>query len=433
MATNAWRDASAAPDPAERLARVAQAKRELLLAVNRAKLPREELEDCFAQATLELVVRARRSPFASDLHAANALEQKFASRITDRVRAISGRSPIAAILRGAASLDDQDAENTPPVAVDHAARVESQALARHDLRALRELAAELTDDQRLVLACQVSLGMDCAEFCARYGWSAEKFRKVAQRARAKLRSLLEAYDQGERCRALEPALLAVVGRVADHDQEALVREHTGNCLGCARTLRDLRAAERGVAAVIPLPALASVGLAAKLGAISLAARRLVHLAPNADAAGGGATAAGGSALSVGAAKLGVTALCVAGAAGSYAVCSTVGALPGAAAKTSHHRAARPAPKPPAAFIRVPLARVTGEAANASSAGRRRSLRHKQTQARRARSSEFARTQPDAQAQHEFDNAAAAKGATATPASDVAPAEASQEFATEFGP
>jgi hypothetical protein len=249
----------------------------------------------------------------------------------------------------------------------------------------------------------------------------------------KLRSLLEAYDQGERCRALEPALLAVVGRVADHDQEALVREHAGNCLGCARTLRDLRAAERGVAAVIPLPVLASVGLAAKLGAISLAARRLVHLAPNADAAGGGATAAGGSALSVGAAKLGVTALCVAGAAGSYAVCSTVGALPGAAAKTSHHRVARPAPKPPAAFIRVPLARVTGEAANASSAGRRRSLRHKQTQARRARSSEFARTQPDAQAQHEFDNAAAAKGATATPASDVAPAEASQEFATEFGP
>src|SRR5438045_2024083 len=105
MASNACSDASAAPDPAERVARAAQAKRELLLAVNRSKLPREDLEDCFAQATLELVTRARRAPFESDLHAANALEQKFASRVTDRVRAISGRSPIAAMLRNAASLD----------------------------------------------------------------------------------------------------------------------------------------------------------------------------------------------------------------------------------------------------------------------------------------------------------------------------------------
>src|SRR5882724_11189291 len=130
------------PDPADRVAVVAQAKRELLLSVNRAKLPREELEDCFAQATLELVVRARRAPFESDAHAANALEQKFASRITDRVRAISGRSPMAAILRAAASLDgDGDGESL--VVVDRSARVEQQALARHELRALRELAAEL--------------------------------------------------------------------------------------------------------------------------------------------------------------------------------------------------------------------------------------------------------------------------------------------------
>jgi hypothetical protein len=93
MATNAWSDATRTPDPADRVAVVAQAKRELLLSVHRSKLPREELEDCFAQATLELVVRARRAPFASDAHAANALEQKFASRITDRVRAISGAEP----------------------------------------------------------------------------------------------------------------------------------------------------------------------------------------------------------------------------------------------------------------------------------------------------------------------------------------------------
>jgi hypothetical protein len=81
-----------AADPAERVAVVAQAKRELLLSVHRSKLPREELEDCFAQATLELVVRARRAPFESDAHAANALEQKFASRL-DEHREFSCRMP----------------------------------------------------------------------------------------------------------------------------------------------------------------------------------------------------------------------------------------------------------------------------------------------------------------------------------------------------
>src|SRR6476620_10325256 len=99
MATNAWSDGSIAADPAERVAVVAQAKRDALLWIYRFKLQREELEDCFAQATLELVVRARRAPFESDEHVANALAQKFASRITDRVRAFSGRSPKAAMLR----------------------------------------------------------------------------------------------------------------------------------------------------------------------------------------------------------------------------------------------------------------------------------------------------------------------------------------------
>src|SRR3954447_16195891 len=367
MAVDVRQPSWSGPDPADRVAVVAQAKRELLLSVHRAKLPREELEDCFAQATLELVVRARRAPFESDAHAANALEQKFASRITDRVRAISGRSPIAAILRGAVSLDVDGDEDAPVVVVDRAARVEQQALARHELRALRELAGELTEDQRLVLACQVSLGMDCAEFCERYGWSAEKFRKVAQRARAKLRSLMDAHDEGDRCRTLEPALLAVASRLADAEQIARVQAHLTSCLGCARSLRDMRAAERGVAAVLPVPTAIKAGLIVKAGGLVLALRRLLPFGPtgtgaSAESAGGGAIA-GGSMLSAGVAKLGVTALCVAGAAGSYAVCSQVGVLPGADAKTGRHARTRhetgsPSPAEVRAAAVVPAGRRT---------------------------------------------------------------------------
>ena len=61
---------------------------------------------------------------------------------------------------------------------------------RMDLRRVETLMRELTPDQRLVLISQVALGMPRAEFCRRYGWSPEKYRKVAQRARARLGRLM---------------------------------------------------------------------------------------------------------------------------------------------------------------------------------------------------------------------------------------------------
>jgi hypothetical protein len=45
-------------DPAEAVARVSAAKRDVLLRVHRHRLGFEDLEDCFSQATLELVARA---------------------------------------------------------------------------------------------------------------------------------------------------------------------------------------------------------------------------------------------------------------------------------------------------------------------------------------------------------------------------------------
>ncbi len=63
------------------------------------------------------------------------------------------------------------------------------ATLREELRRVRALAWSLTSDQRLVLAAQIGQ-IECSEFCLRYGWSAEKYRKVAQRARARLRALM---------------------------------------------------------------------------------------------------------------------------------------------------------------------------------------------------------------------------------------------------
>lgn len=174
-----------ARDLADEIALVAHGRRELLLRVHRHRLRRDDLEDCYSQATLELIsgVRGGRA-FASRRHAANALELRFLSRVRDRRRALGGRSPIQAALERAASLAGGGDEQLEPI--DAHASVESLVLAREELRALGRALRELTDDQRRVIASQFA-DEDCDACCRRLGWTREKYRKVAQRARARLR------------------------------------------------------------------------------------------------------------------------------------------------------------------------------------------------------------------------------------------------------
>jgi DNA-directed RNA polymerase specialized sigma24 family protein len=176
-------------DPVEEVALVARARRELLLRAHRFKLRREDLEDCYSQATLELLARARKGhAFSNRLHLGNALEQRFLSRVHDRRRALGGRSPMQAALEAAMSLGGAGEEQLE--IVDVRAELEKLVMLRQDLRRVEQLARDLTPDQRLVLAWQVGLQASGGEFCRRFGWSSEKYRKVAQRARARLTRLM---------------------------------------------------------------------------------------------------------------------------------------------------------------------------------------------------------------------------------------------------
>jgi RNA polymerase sigma factor (sigma-70 family) len=184
--------------------------------VYRDRLSHEDLEDCLGQAALELVARARARADGrqGERHIANALEQKFVSRIIDRQRAL-GRRPFTITTDANESEGMAGGDESPSFQIVAPNGEPSQrASTRDELERLREVAAELTDDQRLVLACQVSLGMDSAEFCERFGWSPEKFRKVAQRARTRLRTLLTEYELGDRCRRLEGDVLAYAAHAA---------------------------------------------------------------------------------------------------------------------------------------------------------------------------------------------------------------------------
>ncbi len=170
---------------------MAQAARRLLLSAHRHRLRWEDLEDCYSQATVELVAQARHGElrFSSRTHLRNMLELRFVSRVRDRRRALSGRSPAEVMLDGTLSLGGAG-EREVEIA-DVRADVERRTILRFELRSLERATHALSPDQRLVLACQIGLQMSAEEFCRTFGWSQDKHRKVAQRARTRLRRLLD--------------------------------------------------------------------------------------------------------------------------------------------------------------------------------------------------------------------------------------------------
>jgi hypothetical protein len=155
----------------QQVAQVSCARRNLLLRVHAFRLRREDLEDCYGQATLELLADAGRrgSVYASRAHLANTLEQRFLSRVHDRRRALAGRSPMEAALASAVPIDG--APEADLGIADAQTDVERLVLAREELSRINQLALLLTTEQRLVLRSQVSLEMDCRTFCAHFGWS----------------------------------------------------------------------------------------------------------------------------------------------------------------------------------------------------------------------------------------------------------------------
>jgi len=175
---------------------VAQARRELLLRAHRHRLRREDLEDCYSQATLELVTYARNGArLSSRAHLANILEQRFVSRIHDRRRALSGRSPMQAALETAISLGAL--EQARIEIVDVRADTERQALLRHELVRVQALAKQLTPDHADWYVAEVEV------WAARYG---EPSNAPVQRP-----SLLES-EAGAGAEGLEGADVGLEGK-----------------------------------------------------------------------------------------------------------------------------------------------------------------------------------------------------------------------------
>jgi hypothetical protein len=133
-------------EPLEEVALVARARRELLLRAHRHRLRREDLEDAYSQATLELLADARRgASYESRRDIETAIERRFVSRIRDRRRALAGRSPIQAALERSLSLTASVGEQEVDI-VDARAELETLVIARMELRRAEVLIRELTPD-----------------------------------------------------------------------------------------------------------------------------------------------------------------------------------------------------------------------------------------------------------------------------------------------
>lgn len=164
-----------------------RARRAFLLRLHRHKLRPHDLEDAYSQATYELLLFVLRGGrFACRRQLASAVEHRFLSRVSDRRRALAGRSPAQALLEDAAALDSEEARQAP--SREGWCDPERVVLLRQELREISAQLGRLTADQRLVIGSQ-ALAVDRAEFIATHRWSGEKYRKVAQRGRARLRAL----------------------------------------------------------------------------------------------------------------------------------------------------------------------------------------------------------------------------------------------------
>jgi hypothetical protein len=160
------------------LAEEAESLRRPLLAIHHDAARREDLEDLYAQAVLELLVRIRRDPTLREpAHIANALRLKFKSRIADHQRAVAGRSPIAAALARAAPIDSTGAPG-----MGRAPDLEEQVLVREAARELLGALAALPAQQRDAVLIAANMR----------GVLGETERKRSWRARLTLRARLRA-------------------------------------------------------------------------------------------------------------------------------------------------------------------------------------------------------------------------------------------------
>ena len=139
-----------------------------LLRAHRHRLRVQDLEDCLSQATLELVAQARAGARWAE-HGPRGACARAALRLARARSPPRGVGPQPDAGRAGEALALGAGEGLGARCPTSAPGPRSSCCCGMELRRLPRLARGLSPDQQLVLASQVSLQMECAEFCALTG------------------------------------------------------------------------------------------------------------------------------------------------------------------------------------------------------------------------------------------------------------------------
>jgi RNA polymerase sigma factor (sigma-70 family) len=197
----------------------------------------------------------------------------------------------------------------------------------------------------LVLKAQ---GHSYREICELTGWTYTKVNRCLTEGR---RSFLDRYagiESGDECRRWAPVISAIADGEASADDLIAIRPHLRNCPGCRAAVRDLRATQPALGALVPATAAASAAGSAP-GLLARLQEALVGM-PDRLALSAHKWQAGVEAASTG--KLAAVAASATAVAGG-GIAAVDGSAP------ANRPAARPAAPPPAARASAPahVARV----------------------------------------------------------------------------
>lgn len=199
------------------------------------------------------------------------------------------------LLRRRRDSGQLDAEQVAP-----GAGIAEEAATRERLRRLVTDLGELPERQRGALVMRELSGLDFDEIAAALGTSPAVARQTLYEARLSLRQMDEGREMS--CRAVSKALSDGDGRVTRRRD---VRAHLRSCAGCRGFRDQIKARERDLGALVPLPA---AGAAALLHGLLGGGSGGGGGGGVAAALGGGAAkSAGGAALLKGAATVAVVA------------------------------------------------------------------------------------------------------------------------------
>ena len=99
-------------------------------------------------------------------------------------------------------------------------------------------------------------GHSYAEIAELQGWTYTKVNRCITEGRRSFLERYEGIESGAECRRWEPVISAMVDGEATAAQVTQIRPHLRNCPACRATLRSMRESGPGLAALLPLPAVA---------------------------------------------------------------------------------------------------------------------------------------------------------------------------------